>query len=691
MSFRAWKFFFFALVTALVIVDWVVLGQSLDGLINKAEMLLPLVLVIGITFMCRAVFTKAPPLWLKIVLTLGASFLNIRYLYWRATETLVLDWYNGPISLAIFGMELIAIINVTILNYQTLIPTNRSPEADKGEERIKKGLYTPSVDVFIPTYNEPMFVLKRTVVGCQAMRYPNKEVWLLDDGKRPEAAKLAEELGCKYLTRPDSAHAKAGNLNNGLKHAKGDIVVVFDADFIPLENFLERTIGFFENPQVAMVVTPQNFYNPDQPEINLGGRIIPHEQTVFYNIIQPGRDLTNSVVCTGTSSMMRRKYLDEIGGIPTGTIVEDWTTGMMLQARGYKSIFLNELVSVGAAPENFSSYLVQRVRWAEGTIKLLYSKYNPMFLPGLNLVQRINHMSGVLFWIDQATQTVSYIAPALFFLFGMRSMNTSLPDIIYYWMPNYFCGLLLVSWLIGSRTIIVTYAYNALMGFYLVPTVISTILFPKRKIKFKVTPKGLTQKETCIDFKSMQPILFFFALNLLAVGISIFRAQKADFFIGAEVINFLWAQFIVMVLAISVIAGIDVVEEREGIRVKCSEFCKINLLDDPETYCFSRLVNISESGMAFPKPETLSLDIGQTIEVAIHGEPIQLTAEVKRIGENEIGCAFLNVSPEQQRQLIEFIFCRSNHWEKPKIANEVQALKALFRSLFDLYPLQRIR
>src|SRR4028119_2401037 len=217
MSFRAWKFFFLSLVTAFFIIDWVVLGQSLDGIVNKTEMLLPLVLVMGITFMCRAIFTNAPPLWLKIVLTLGASFLNIRYLHWRVTETLVLDWYNGPISLGIFIMELIAIVNVTILNYQTLIPTNRSPEADLGAQRIKNGQYTPTVDVFVPTYNEPMFVLRRTIVGCQGMHYPHKEVWLLDDGKRPEAAQLAEELGCNYLTRPDSAHAKAGNLNNGLK------------------------------------------------------------------------------------------------------------------------------------------------------------------------------------------------------------------------------------------------------------------------------------------------------------------------------------------------------------------------------------------------------------------------------------------------------------------------------------------
>lgn len=690
MSFRAWKFFFFALVTTFFIIDWVVLSHSLDGLVNKSDRLMPLVLVIGITLICRAIFTQTPPLWLKIVLSLGASFLNLRYLYWRVTETLMLDWYNGPISLALFFMEFIAIVNVTLLNYQTLILTNRSPKADEGQERIRKGQYTPSVDVFIPTYNEPNFVLRRTVVGCQAMHYPNKEVWLLDDSRRPEVKKLAEELGCKYATRNESFHAKAGNLNNGLKQSKGDIIVVFDADFIPLENFLERTIGFFEDPDVAMVVTPQNFYNPDQPEINLGGRIIPHEQTVFYGIIQPGRDYTNSVVCTGTSSLMRRKYLDEVGGIAIGVIVEDWATGMSLQAKGYKSIFLNEMVSVGAAPENFSSYLVQRIRWAEGTIKILYTRFSPMRIPGLNLIQRINHMSSVIFWIDQATQSISYVAPALFFLLGMRSMDTNLLEIIYYWVPNYFFGLFLVSWVIGSRTILVTYSYNALMCFYLFPTVISTLLFPNRKVKFNVTAKGLNNNQTSLNFKLMRPMIVLLFLNLGAVGISVWKAHSANFFIGAEVVNLLWAQFISIVLAISIIAGIDLVEERQSLRVKCSEPCQIRILEALTTSFASKLVDISETGVAFRKPETLSLSVGQTLEFSIPGEPIHLMAKVERVGEN-IGCSFLNVSLEQQRNIIEFAFCRINHWQKPQVANEGQALIALFRSLFDLYPLKALR
>jgi cellulose synthase (UDP-forming) len=139
-------------------------------------------------------------------------------------------------------------------------------------------------------------------------------------------------------------------------------------------------------------------------------------------------------------------------------------------------------------------------------------------------------------------------------------MDTSLLDIIDYWVPNYFFGLFLVSWVIGSRTILVTYSYNALMCFYLFPTVISTLLFPKRKVKFNVTAKGLSNNQTTLNFKLMRPLIILLFVNLVAVSISVWKAYNSNFFIEAEVINLLWAQFIVIVLGISIIAGIDLVE-----------------------------------------------------------------------------------------------------------------------------------
>ncbi|MGB3206470.1 MAG: cellulose synthase catalytic subunit, partial [Crinalium sp.] len=327
---KAWQLFFILLLTTFSLVDVTLLFHNLSNLPTQIYVLFPTTTLILTTLILRLIYPDSPTLILKIILTFIVLLIHLRYLWWRITDTLILDWYNGYISIAVIVMEIIAILNVTIISFQTLFRTNHSLEAEaRGSQRIKQGLYTPTVDVLIPTVNEPTFVLRRTLVGCQAMHYSNKQIWLLDDGNRPEIAKLAQELGCQYLARTQYGNAKAGNLNHGLSVTNGEIVVAFDADFIPLNNFLERTLGFFENPEVALVVTPQNFYNPDPPELNLGGCILPHEQTVFYTLIQPGRDATNSIICTGTSILMRREHLNQIGGIPTSTIVEDWVTGML--------------------------------------------------------------------------------------------------------------------------------------------------------------------------------------------------------------------------------------------------------------------------------------------------------------------------------------------------------------------------
>jgi cellulose synthase (UDP-forming) len=688
INFQIWKFFMLTGVSSFGLQIWLMLSGTVRGVVSETDTWLPLIYVLGITLISRSVF-PIPPLWLKVGLTVAASALNIRYLYWRITSTLVLDWYSGPICLAVLLMELIAILNVTFISYQTLKRTNHTPEVDRLSVAVQNGDYQPSVDILVPTYNEPLDVLERTLTGCLAMHYDNKKVWLLDDGKRPEAAVLAERLGCQYLTRPDGAHAKAGNLNNGLKYATGEIVVVFDADFIPLNHFLQRTIPLFQKPEVAMVVTPQNFYNPDPPQLNLGGDILPHEQTTFYSIIQSGRDFTNSCICTGTSTVIRRAHLDEIGGVPTGTIVEDWITGFKLQARGYRTIYLNEMLSLGAAPENLGAYLVQRIRWGEGTLKTFFGKDNPLNLPGLTLIQRLNHASGALYWIDQATQSVGYIAPVLFILLGMRAMNVQVPEIIYYWLPNYVAGLICISWVVGSRTVLVSYVYNALQCFHLVPMVVNTLLRPNAKVKFKVTPKGVTQNHASIDFRLMAPVLLLFSINFILFAFSLLAPGWLGYTGQSHVINVLWTGWNSMVLGLTILAGIDPpVEQRAAERIPCSDEFELIWIDgEKQVEARSHLVDLSELGAALPLSIAKPLQIGQVLTLSIPAAPLKLAAEVVRI-KDVIGCQFLDPIAHRQ-SLIEFIYCRPHHWKVPMVAHEGKALQSLIVSLFDLYPLRR--
>ncbi|WP_211517561.1 glycosyltransferase [Geitlerinema sp. PCC 9228] len=582
-------------------------------------------------------------------------------------------------------MELVAIVNMTLVAYQTVYPTNRTPEADRGAERIQQGYYAPNVDILIPTLNESISILKRTLVGCMTINYPHKQIWVLDDGKRPEVKKLARELRCNYLSREERRHYKAGNLNFGLQATEGEIIVILDADFIPLNHFLERTLGFFEDPEVALVVTPQNFYNPDPPEINLGGRILPHEQAVFYNIIQPGRDRTNSIVCTGTSILMRRSSLEEIGGFPTGTIVEDWIAGMLLQSRGYKTVYLNELLSIGSAPESLSAYLVQRIRWAEGTLKVLFSRYNPLLIPGLNLLQKINHFSGILFWIEQGILSIAYIAPLCFLLFGMRPLDTNIPDIILYWVPNYVFATVGISWVIGARTIFVSFVYNALQTFAVVKVLVQVLFMPKVPIYFDVTPKGVLRRESYIDVNLTKPIIILIILNWMALLFNLFRIED---FSTAYTINLLWTEFNAIILWISLMAAIDGVDERKTPRVSCSPLCKITIPHQDNFQFISRIFDVSESGASFRNNKGIHFQKGDVVKIEFIGDFIEVEAEVKRIG-TSIGCQFLPMELQQELQIMEFVYCRREHWPQPKVADEIRSLKALVKSLFIIYPLQR--
>jgi cellulose synthase (UDP-forming) len=227
--------------------------------------------------------------------------LAVRYLLWRSLSTLNLSTpLNGVFSLGLFLMELLLLSGGIIQLFLLLRVHDRRPEADRLSNDVLNGTFTPTVDILIPTYNEPTFILRRTVIGCQALDYDAKKIYLLDDTRRPEVQALAQELGCEYRTRPDNHHAKAGNLNQAIAHTNGELIVIFDADFIPTKNFLTRTVGFFQDSQVALLQTPQTFYNPDPVARNLGleNTLTPDEE-VFYRQIQPIRDGVGGVICAG--------------------------------------------------------------------------------------------------------------------------------------------------------------------------------------------------------------------------------------------------------------------------------------------------------------------------------------------------------------------------------------------------------
>ncbi|KAF1021385.1 MAG: Cellulose synthase catalytic subunit [UDP-forming] [Paracidovorax wautersii] len=242
------------------------------------------------------------PILAMIVLSVLAS---LRYMYWRVTSTLgfesLIDAFFG------FGLllaELYALVTLLLGYFQTAWPLQRRPVPLPAELA-----QWPTVDVLIPTYNEPLSVVRQTVYSALAMDWPadKLKIYVLDDGRRAEFRAFCEQAGVGYVTRDNNRHAKAGNINAALARTDGEFVAIFDCDHIPTRSFLQITMGWFlRDPQLAMLQTPHVFFSPDPFEKNLGTfRTTPNEGELFYGLIQDGNDLWNASFFCGSCAARR--------------------------------------------------------------------------------------------------------------------------------------------------------------------------------------------------------------------------------------------------------------------------------------------------------------------------------------------------------------------------------------------------
>ncbi|HEY8303482.1 MAG TPA: glycosyltransferase family 2 protein [Solirubrobacteraceae bacterium] len=248
-----------------------------------------------------------------------------------------------------------------------------------------------NVDVYICTYDEQVTVLEATLAGCALMSYPHT-TWLLDDGCRPEAERLAREWGVRYMTRPDKSNAKAGNINHALPLTEGEYVLVLDADHVPLPDALHTLVGYLEDPRVALVQTPHDFSNHDSIQHYDLGR---HEQSVFFSAICAGKDRHNAAFWCGSGALIRREALLSIGGVATDTIAEDFHTTIKLHRAGWRTHYEDRVIAQGRAPHDLASYLLQRDRWARGNLTVFTTPESPFRARGLTVRQRLSYLASL--------------------------------------------------------------------------------------------------------------------------------------------------------------------------------------------------------------------------------------------------------------------------------------------------------
>lgn len=459
---------------------------------------------------------------LRQMVCLLPVLLCLQYLTWRLISTvwpqsddsaLAQSWIWG-----VWGVEVLACIEVAVFLLIMSRTNTRSEQAD--QHRMPTPL--PAVDIFIPTYNEPLDVLEKTIVAAAAVDYPHKTVWVLDDGRRDWLRTFCKEMGVRYLTRADNQHAKAGNMNHALTHAKGQFIAVFDADFVPSRNFIRRTLGFFSDPAIGIVQTPQHFYNKDPIQTNLGlMHIYPDEQRLFFDQMAASRDAWQAAFCCGSCSIMRRQAVDAIGGIPTQSITEDLLTTLVMLRKGYQTIYLNEQLSMGLAAESIEGFFVQRERWCRGAIQSLFLNAGPLG-PGLSAMQRILFFPTS--WLTQYTVRLMLIAiPLAYLLLGWLPFHfTDTADMVFYQLPVFLSFFLAMRWLVGGHfSPLVSGPVGLFSSFRLGPTVVASLIKPFGK-PFKVTPKGSDAANgRQVDFFSLGLILVCMGLTLMGLLLNV--------------------------------------------------------------------------------------------------------------------------------------------------------------------------
>ena len=402
----------------------------------------------------------------------------IFYIIWRIAET-----FNPQawlLSFLLWSAETFGVVNFVLFFWMTwrvnpIVPY-RPP---------KPGL---KVDVFIPTYNEDEEILEATLAGCRRLTYPHR-AYLLDDGRRESVRRLAERLGVGYITRPDNRHAKAGNLNHALQHTDGEFIVILDADMVPQPELIERTLGYFEDEKLAFVQLPQEFYNRDSVQHDPANPEW-HEQSLFFHVIQPGKNYTNSAFWCGSPSVVRRKALEDVGGVATETITEDIHTSVRLHSRGWKSLFVNESLAFGIAPQTVTAYLLQRLRWAQGTMQLYRSKESPFWIKGLTLPQRISYLASFMAYLESIQKFILLMMPLIILVFNVLPMQVELTRFLMFWAP-YFAFNILANQ-VGGRGYF-RYFKSEVYSFLRMIVFLQslTALVVKKPLKFRVTPKSV--------------------------------------------------------------------------------------------------------------------------------------------------------------------------------------------------------
>ncbi|WP_282192254.1 glycosyltransferase [Romboutsia ilealis] len=604
-------------------------------------------LIMVITLLLSYIVSKQKVEYRKILIFINAVVCCI-YIIWRIT---VIPIHSGIISfllgITLFLAEALGLIS--FLNFKYLFTKKYKLEL-KTLDDFQYG-NIPYVDVLICTYNEPLYLLEKTIAASTNLDYPTHKfkIHVCDDGRRDSLKLLCKKYNVNYISRDNNEGAKAGNINNALKYLKGDLFAVLDADMIPKKEFLSRTVGYFTNENLAFVQVPQVYYNKDTYQYNLM-KNIPNEQDFFMRDIQEARAARNAVLHVGTNALFKREYVNEIGGYPTCSITEDMAVGMLLQSRGYDSVFVNEELVLGLSATTFTELVKQRDRWCRGNIQVL-KHFNPIFTKGLTLPQKIAYFDGGVYWFSNLQKIVFILFPLIYLLTRKLIIDSSILTLLNMYIPFILGQILIFNTLSpGNRKLTWAHFYEIAMAPHLTLSILKEMLF--FKTKFNVTLKEIQQDKKQFQLRVALPHIVIVVVTIIAWIVSTRLLIEKNIHVQAYLLNMIWSiyNFIGAIICIKVSYQKPIFRTSE--RININEDITVEC-DYKQNKFKAKILNLSEKGIGLKLNEELDLQCEETIKLDLKGSIF--ICKVSRINKDLLGLSFNKVTPYQMK-LIMSIF-----------------------------------
>lgn len=599
-----------------------------------------------------------------VVISVVAS---LRYMYWRITATLGFEtWLDMGFGYGLLLAEIYALLVLLFSYFQSAWPLRRKPAMmppDTGS--------WPSVDIYIPTYNESLSVVRQTVFAALSQDWPMDKlnIYVLDDGRREDFRSFCASVGVGYLTRPDNKHAKAGNINSALPKTHGQYIAIFDCDHVPTRSFLQVCVGWFlKDQKLAMLQTPHVFFSPDPLEKNLDvfGKV-PNEGRLFYGLTQDGNDLWNATFFCGSCAVLKREPLLEVGGMAVESVTEDALTALKMNRAGYNTAYLAIPLAAGLATESLSRHIGQRIRWARGMAQIFRS-HNPFLGKGLTLSQRICYASAALHFFYGLPRLVFLTAPLAYLFFGAHVFQASALMIAAYVLPHIVHAYVTGSRIQGRfRHSFWNEVYESVLAWYIMRPTLATLIAPN-SATFNVTAKGGTIEKSYFDWTLSRPYIILLVLNLAGMMIGAWQVihnMDDAGLVFTALINMAWTLHNVVICSASVAVAGEQRQIRASPRVGATLTATLHLPGGYGVAC--RTSDFSQDGLGVALPDSVPVQVGDQLQVSIFRDDVEgiFPATVVFVSDQRLGLRFRDLTLAQQVELSQMTFARADIWTDP--------------------------